>query len=309
MINTNISDIPLKSCIYNASGCFCTTDAELYKLDSSKAGAILSKSCTYDMRLGNDKPRYAETDYGTINSTGLANNGYVFYRNISKKLMKPYILSVSTLDIDKTFDILGNYAIYTLNNLLVEVNISCPNISGLKQLGYDIEEFEQFLIKLQPYTKILKIGLKLPPYFDSYIISHVSILVLKYGIKFVVCSNSLANGLVLDKETLTPSIVPNSGLGGIGGIYCKPIFLSNVYQFYKYLHGQVDIIGCGGIDSGQDILEYIAAGACAVQVGSHLMKHGPECFYQLQRELQILFKNRKINNIKDIQGCAHVILN
>ena len=145
-----------------------------------------------------------------------------------------------------------------------------------------LEEFIQDILKV---SGNLKIGLKLPPYFDKSHISQVSEIILKYPIKFITCINSFGCGLILGDDMM-PVIAPNDGLGGIGGYYCKPIGLSNVYQFHKKLGTKVAIIGCGGIKTGRDVAEYLKCGATVVQVGTQLVKESVKCFDRLNDELQ-----------------------
>ena len=305
-LKTKLGNIELESYIYNASGCFCTQENELMELDISDACAVISKSCTLNFRSGNNHPRYYENSLGSINSTGLANNGYVFYRDINKKLNKPYIISISSLNIDNLIHMLNDYSNYPIKCNLVEINVSCPNIAGTKQLAYDAIQLKDLLDKIEPFINKLQIGLKLPPYFDPNNLKEIADILLLYNLRFITCSNSLGNGLILNPDSLKPSIVPKNGLGGIGGDYCKPSCLANVYQFYKYLNGKIDIVGCGGVKTGQDVIEYIAAGASAVQIGTHLMKTGSNCFKQINEEIKTILYEKNIKNINELKGIAHI---
>ena len=101
-INSNIKNIEFK-CIYNASGPRCTTSEDLNKLDKSYSGAILTKSCTLELREGNKKPRYFENVYGSINSMGLPNFGVDFYIKESINRSKPYFISICGLSKNENF--------------------------------------------------------------------------------------------------------------------------------------------------------------------------------------------------------------
>ena len=96
MLKTNLNNLEVDYCIYNASGVNCITDNDLKELKNSKAGIILSKSCTLNNRLGNSEPRYWDNKYLSINSSGLPNNGFDFY-NDYYNLDKPYFMSLSGL--------------------------------------------------------------------------------------------------------------------------------------------------------------------------------------------------------------------
>lgn len=303
-ISTKIADINLKSCIYNASGCHCYTEQQLLELNNSDAGAVLTKSCTMNYRLGNPKPKYYENELGSINSNGLENEGYKYYRDLNTKMTKPYIISMSTLEMDNALSMLQDYDNYKPKSVL-EMNVSCPNIKDSPQVAYNFDKFEDSLRKIYELGTTLKMGFKLSPYFDPYHINKVSEILTLYPVEYVTCINSYGNGIMVDTETLKPVIKPRNGLGGIGGDYCKPIALANVYQLYKSIGDKIDIIGCGGVKSGQDVIEYISCGAVAVQIGTHLMKTGTKCFEQINNEIYNLMKKQNIKKIIDLKGLSH----
>ena len=312
LLSTNISSVFLKSCLYNASGCLCVSKEDLLKVYNSNSGAVISKSCTFSPREGNPKPRYFENSYGSINSMGMPNKGYRFYTYMSNYLLdlgdsKPYIISVSGLDFDELLTMLS----YIDNMVkrpeqLVEVNLSCPNIPGEAQVSYDFKKMDNCLKKIfsNKYKKI-KIGLKLSPYFDPSHILEVSNIFKKYSLHFLTCINSLGNGIIINPETDKTSIVPKKGLGGVGGLYCKPIALSNVFQFYKHLGDKLTIIGCGGVQSGQDAYEHILCGASVVQIGTQLVREGPNCFTRIEKELKDILIKKKYKSVKELCGSIH----
>ena len=94
-------------------------------------------------------------------------------------------------------------------------------------------------------------------------------------------------------------------LEGIGGKYIKPIALSNVRNFYLEFQKRnldIDIIGCGGIETGIDVFEHILAGAKMVQVGTQLYKEGPEVFVRLENELISIMKDKNYNSLSEFRG-------
>jgi dihydroorotate dehydrogenase (fumarate) len=188
---------------------------------------------------------------------------------------------------------------------LVELNIACLNIPNG---DISFNNYEKYLDNInQTRLQNIIIGLKLPPFFELNHFDIMSSLLLKYNTKFITCVNSLPNGLFIDPIDEITRIAPKNGLGGIGGLYLKPIGLSNVFNFSKLLNNKVDIIGCGGVSSGNDIFEYILCGAKAVQVGTHLIKHGTKCFDELEIELLDIMKIKKYNNIHDFHNKINVI--
>ena len=143
MLVSKIHNLELNYCIYNASGVRCTTKEDLNKLNNSKSGVILSKSCTISHREGNIHPRYWDNDILSINLSGLPNLGFEFYNNLKNK-NKPYIMSISGLSLEDNIFMLEN-----INSHIdgIELNLSCPNIKGHSQTGYDFECTENILRK------------------------------------------------------------------------------------------------------------------------------------------------------------------
>jgi dihydroorotate dehydrogenase (fumarate) len=320
MLSTRLCNdkLILNTCVYNASGAKCTDSAELIDLHKSHAGAVLTKSCTLLPREGNPLPRYYGKPGFSINSMGLPNNGLHFYTDFAKQIdKKPYILSICGLSPSENIALLA-LAVQNPDIDAIEMNVSCPNIPGKSQLGYDFEGLEEFLslvglnfAKFKGGGKLL--GLKLPPYFDFAHFEKVAEIITTCNlmcaastdtnlIQFITCSNSLGNGLWVDTETETPCIKPKQGFGGVGGSAMKATTLANVHKFYQLLGDSVDIIGCGGVTSGKDIFDLILVGAKAVQIGTQLMELGPGVFELYLGELTEIMTRKGYKSIEDFRG-------
>ena len=303
---TSIASVNFQSCIYNASGCNCTTKDQLDNLYKSKAGAVISKSGTVKPREGNPEPRLSLVAHGSINSMGVPNLGYKFYLDYSKQMVnKPYIQSIIPFSIDDLEHMLIDINKNSIHPYLVEVNLSCPNIINKSIFALDYESFDKYFnVNNSINTSNLIIGLKLPPYFEFPQFEQVANIIKKYDnkIKFITCINSLVNGLIIDSDKEETLIYPKEGYGGIGGIYAKPFALSNVNRFYKLLGDTIDIIGCGGISSGQDAFDHILCGASAVQVGTQLIKEGSDCFERIEKELIEIMERKGYGNVSDFKG-------
>ncbi|WP_238785459.1 dihydroorotate oxidase [Blattabacterium cuenoti] len=302
-ISTKIKNIKLSSCIMNASGALCSTEKELSDLLDSSSGALVTKSCTSDLRNGNPKPRYFEWNVGSINSMGLPNLGIDFYINFlkRKKTNKPVFLSISGFSLKENLYLIKKANLIE-NISALEINFSCPNILNRKKIfGYDSLYVYKFLKNVFKFNK-KPLGIKLPPYFNEIHIKNISSIINRYPVMFVTCVNSIPNGLYINSDTESVVIRPNNGFGGIGGEIIKPFGLANVSKFFSFLRKDIYIIGCGGISSGKDIFDYILCGASAVQIGTQFIKEGISVFDRLKKELKNFLKKKNYFSIKNFFG-------
>ena len=172
-LSTTIAGMKFPSCLMNASGALCVTGEELESLGRSRSGAIVTKSMTLKPRKGNPEPRYIRIAGGSINSMGLPNLGYKTYAELIpqlKRFNKPVIASVAGLCEDDFIAIAET--ITQSQPDLIEINLSCPNIPGKPQIGYDPEDSERLLHRVRKIITV-PMGVKLPPYFDP---AHHSIM-------------------------------------------------------------------------------------------------------------------------------------
>ena len=300
-LRTSIDGFKFDNVFMNASGVRCYTEQELDELVQSDAGTLVTKSATQAKRLGNPSPRYARLELGSINSMGLPNEGLDYYLNYALNFQKahpdqPIFISVAGLSMEENLAMAHTIEDSDFNGL-VEFNLSCPNVPGKPQTGYDFDRTQEVLTNLFSFfTK--PAGVKLPPYFDLAQFDQMAAILNQFPLKFV---NSI-NGLMIDPETDTVLIKPKGGFGGVGGAYAKPIALANVRAFAQRLNPQIQIIGTGGITNGRDAYDLILAGASLVQVGTLLQEEGPAVFTRLKRELAAVMQTKGYTQISDFKG-------
>ena len=307
--SSKLGDINLDSCICNASGPNCTELDELQKIDSSRSCMVLSKSSTFEYRQGNPEPRYWEDSRGSINSMGLPNKGISYYLSVSDQIKKPYFISISGLCLSENIKILERIKLNLQGLSGLEINLSCPNIIGKGQLAYDFDMMDGYLEKIfkevRSFDCDICIGVKLPPYFDFWQFENVSQILMKYPLDYITCINSIGNGLIVDIETERTVITPKNGFGGIGGSYVKPTGLSNVRKFHEIFKREgsgIKIVGCGGIETGKDVFEYILCGAEIVQVGTQFYREGEKCFSRLESELEEIMDDKGYRGLDEFRG-------
>lgn len=320
MIRTNISGVIFESCIYNASGPRCGTMEALEKIGEKEfSGGITSKSCTMVSQLGNPLPRsinhidLGNGIIGSMNSEGLPNKGIDYYisdelLNRISKYGKPYVVSISGLCLDDNIKMLES-VLSKPDVSMIEINLACPNIPGKPMIAYDFEQMEHVLSKLCSIKTFENkpVGVKLAPYFDMPHYQKVVNILSKFPIKFITTINSIGNALFIDADKECACIAPRGyGYAGLGGGYVKQIALANVKILSDLLvesgRGDIDIIGVGGVFTGEDAFEFILCGAKAVQVGTCHWSEGPECFNRIAKELVSIMKKKGYSSIEDFRG-------
>lgn len=267
MLNPNIK-------FFNASGCWCASEKQLDELFNTKLNYIISKTCTLYPKTGNPEPTYYKTDNIHINSKGLPNEGYYYYKNLYNKYCsnnKRFILSVAwEHNEENTLTLLQDYNNFVSKEELVELNLSCPN------LNHEIPSYNDLLL-----DKILKsinnlnltniiFSLKLSPFLDHQLCNKIINVINNNKtnkVKYIVLSNSIPNCLILQNNQPVLSNI----FGGLSGKLNKFISLSNIYYFKNRIDKNIELIGCGGIENIQDVYDYLNNGASYVQLAS--------CFY------------------------------
>lgn len=301
--------------ISNASGVHCVAPTSLNELFDSESTHVVTKSCTRDARMGNPHPRYWSDGHGSVNSSGLPNMGYRAYMDYippSRRLYKPYIISVCGLTLEENIEIFKAIQVKQHEEKVsnidgIELNLSCPNVGGKGQIGYDMESMTKYLdtlVPLLPPRDLFTFGVKLPPYFDPTHFDEVASVLSRYQrLDSVTAINSLGNGLIIDVETDKPRIAPRGGFGGIGGKYCLPTALANVRQHFMRLTPYCKrIVGCGGVSDGATMYQHILCGASEVQVGTQLYDEGPDCFKRILDEFQELCEKKGHQSLYSFRG-------
>jgi dihydroorotate dehydrogenase (fumarate) len=261
--------IEIKGRILNASGCWCDTREKIVELYNNPIfSGVISKTCTRYPKTGNPEPNYYFNEKNGLhfNCKGLPNFGYEYYKECFSLLLekdKPFILSVAynEHELDDFTWILKDYERVLQEHekdALIEINISCPNIHS-RIPGYHKKDIAFLLhhIRALNLTRV-KFGLKLPPYFELEKIRKIAELFLLHvdNIRYIVCCNTIPNAYYDGKYC------------GVSGKINKYISLGNIKKFKEYCSDKIQLIGSGGITDGQDIHDYVNAGADMVQLGS-----------------------------------------
>ncbi|EOF81150.1 dihydroorotate oxidase [Enterococcus faecium] len=311
-LETTFADHIFANPLMNASGVHCMTTQELDELAHSEAGAFITKSCTINERKGNPEPRYFDVPLGSINSMGLPNLGFSYYleyalayEKVHENQNQPLFFSIAGMSVQENLEMLEKIEKSGFNGI-TELNLSCPNVPGKPQLAYDFEAtYETLKEVFSIFSKPL--GIKLPPYFDFAHFDQMADILNQFPLTYVNAINSVGNGLYIDTEQEAVVIKPKEGFGGIGGEYIKPTALANVRAFYTRLKPEIQIIGTGGIRTGQDAFEHLLCGASMLQIGTELHKEGPEIFSRIIKELTQIMSEKGYTSIDEFKGKLRTI--
>ncbi len=263
-LSVKIGKLELKNPVLTASGTFGYGNEYADFYDINLLGGIITKTITLEPRPGNPMPRIAETPAGMLNSIGLANVGVEAF--IKEKL--PMLQSLSTKVI---VNVAGNTTeeyqkvVERLNKYdridAFEVNISCPNVKqGGLAFGTDCQATFEVVQAVKSVTDKTTI-IKLTPNVTDIVATAQS--AVEGGADALSLINTVL-GMGVDVHTRKPLIA--RVVAGLSGPAIKPIALAKVWQVAQSV--KVPIIGLGGIMSGEDAIEFILAGASAVQIGT-----------------------------------------
>ncbi|WP_034438385.1 dihydroorotate dehydrogenase [Clostridium ihumii] len=296
MLGVNICGVELKNPVIAASGTFGFGQEYRELWDVSKLGGISSKGLTINPKDGNDGIRMIETASGMLNSVGLQNPGVDNFINIELKKMKELNTTIIANLGGATIE---DYikGIEKLNNTdvdLIELNISCPNVKqGGMALGIKSEVAYDAVRKVKNVCKKPLI-VKLSPNAED--IKDMAIKCVEAGADALSLVNTF-KGMAIDIYNMKP--VFNNVYAGLSGPAIKPIALRMVNEVSKVT--DVPIIGLGGIRTWQDAIEFIMAGATAIQIGTANFIKSDICL-DIINGIEKFLEDRNIKNIKDITG-------
>lgn len=264
-LKINIGDLQLKNPVMTASGTFGYGTEYTDFIDINRLGGIFVKGTTLEPRQGNDYPRMAETSSGMLNAVGLQNKGVGYFVEHIYPAIKhfdtPIIVNVSGSSIDDY--IKCTEKLVDLEKVpAIELNISCPNVKeGGMAFGTSCVSAAQVtkaVREIYPRTLIVKLS---PNVTD---IAEIARAVETEGADSVSLVNTFL-GMAIDANTWKPKL--STITGGLSGPCIKPIALRMVWQVYNAV--KIPIIGMGGICSTEDVIEFMLAGASAVQIGTY----------------------------------------
>ena len=303
MVNTavDLCGITLTNPIIPASGTFGFGYEFTRFYDINILGSISLKGTTKEPRFGNPTPRIAECPEGLLNAVGLQNPGAEKVLNCELRTLKavykkPVMANVSGFSVD---DYVKTVEKLTADDGIgwFEINISCPNVHGGGLAFGTSAENAAAITKAVRTVTSKPIIIKLSPNVTD--IAEIAKACEAEGADGVSLINTLL-GMKIDLKSKKPLLANKTG--GLSGPAVKPIAVRMVYQVYKAV--KIPIVGMGGISSADDVLEFMLAGAAAVEVGAANLIDPYAC-KKIIEGLPKSMEKHGINNLKEIIGGAH----
>ncbi|MEF8833131.1 MAG: dihydroorotate dehydrogenase [Candidatus Thermoplasmatota archaeon] len=298
-LKTDLLDYELDIPLILASGILDQTAATMERIAEKGMGAIVTKSIGKEPKKGHPNPTVAELETGLLNAMGLPNPGIEDFKVELNKLQesvtqKPIIGSIFASNPEDFGELAHEMADNGAD--MIELNLSCPHAEGYgASIASDDETMTEVIKKVKEVVDEPVLS-KLPP---STEIDKKAVLAEESGSDGIVCINTV-RAMAINFETQEPIL--GNKIGGYSGKGIKPIGLRCVFEVYKEV--DIPIIGCGGVTTGRDALEYMLAGATALQLGTSIHSRGKKAPEHITEEMRSLMEKEDIENIDELIGRA-----
>lgn len=295
-LETRLGPLTLKNPVLTASGTFGYGEEMAPYTNLSHLGAIIGKTVTRSPRAGNAPPRTCETASGMLNAIGLQNVGVE--RFIREKL--PYLRALDTLVIvnvaGETVDDFASLAAEIGEQegvAAIELNISCPNVAHGLDYAVDPTLAESVVRAARRATNIPLIAKLSPNVSDISLIARAA----EAGGADAISAVNTFVGMAIDIHTRRPRL--SNGTGGLSGPAIKPLALRAVYRCAQAV--SIPVIGVGGIASSDDAIEFLLAGASAVQVGTATFVH-PNAALDVAHGIEQYLQRHHFSSVAELVG-------
>jgi dihydroorotate dehydrogenase (NAD+) catalytic subunit len=300
LLNVCVAGLELRNPTLLASGILGYTAESLQRVVECGAGAVVTKSVGVAPRMGYTNPTVIQAIDGLINAMGLPNPGineYVDEIIHAKTVVQaPLIVSVFGYSADEYAQV-AKKAVEAGADA-VELNVSCPHV---KLTGSEIGQKPSLLKEVVSEVKAAvrkPVIVKLSPNVTD--ITETAHAAVKAGADALTAINTI-KALAIDVDTALPIL--SNVRGGLSGPAIKPVALRCVYDLYEQV--KIPIIGCGGITNWQDAVEFLLAGASAVQIGTAVALEDQDVFHSVSRGVKAYLIKKRYKSVEEVIGVAH----
>ena len=297
-LSVNIAGVEFKNPVMTASGTFGSGMEYSEYVDLNRLGAVVTKGVANVPWPGNPTPRIAETYGGMINAIGLQNPGIDLFVKRDIPFLKQYdtkiIVNVCGKTVEDYVDAVEKLGEQPVD--MLEINISCPNVKeggiAFGQNPKSAQNITEAVKKVAKQPVIMKLS---PNVTDITVMAKAA----EAGGADVISLINTLTGMKIDVNRRTFAVANKTG--GLSGPAIKPVAVRMVYQVANAV--AIPVIGMGGIQSAEDALEFIMAGATAVSVGTANF-HNPYTTVEVVEGIEAYMRKNKIEDIRDLIGCV-----
>ena len=298
LLATEIAGLKLANPTMLAAGILGLTGSSLKSVVEAGAGAVVTKSLGLKPREGYPNPTVVQVDCGLLNAMGLPNPGVHHFGEEIREVKEtgvPVIVSIygfSSEEFAKVAEVATKMGADAL-----ELNVSCPHVKETgAEIGSNAELVAEVVKKVK--NKVDKpVFVKLTPNVAN--IGEVAKAAVEAGADAITAINTV-RAMAIEIETTRPLLA--NKIGGLSGPAIKPIAIRCVYEIYREV--DVPIIGCGGITDWRDAVEFMLAGASAVQIGTVIAFKGLGIFKSVTKGIDAYVRKKGFRSIKEIVGLA-----
>ena len=300
MLKTNICGVELQNPLMLAAGILGSNASSMNWILKSGAGGVVSKSFSLNPHPGYVNPTTVGVYGGIINAIGLSNPGVENFKEELKKIERKnsvVIASIYGATPDEFSSLVEEVQEFVD---MIELNISCPH--AMDGYGASIGQscdLSHTIVSASKDAADVPIIAKLTPNVTD--ITEIAKTCEDAGADCLSLINTLGPGMKINIDVAKP--VLSNKFGGMSGRAIKPIAVRNVYSVYEAV--DIPLIGVGGIYSFEDVVEFIYAGARAVQIGTAIMDEGVEVFGNINKGLKNFMSKKGFSSIDEMVGIAH----
>jgi dihydroorotate dehydrogenase (NAD+) catalytic subunit len=300
-LSVHVAGLQFRNPTALASGILGYSAESLQRIAEAGAGAVVTKSVGVEPRPGYPNPTVVQANAGLINAMGLPNPGIDEYTEeitYAKSVLKvPLIVSVYGYTAEEYATAAKKASQAGAD--AVELNVSCPHV---KKTGSEIGQNPKILAEVVAKVKAATpkpVIVKLSPNVAD--IADIAKVAVKAGADALTAINTV-KAMAIDAETQMPIL--SNIKGGLSGPAIKPVALRCIYDIFE-AQLKAPIIGCGGITTWQDAVEFLLAGASAIQIGTAIALEEPSVFHAINRGVAAYLKKKGYGNVKEIVGLSH----
>jgi dihydroorotate dehydrogenase (NAD+) catalytic subunit len=295
----DLAGLKIRSPTLNASGVLGMSAPLLKRFWESGTGAVVTKSLGPLPREGHRNPTVVEVKGGLINAMGLPNPGVEGFLHELHELKGQNIIVVASFFASTIREFSENAKALTLAGAdALELNLSCPNVGeGQGMCAADESSVKTVTHAVKAATGI-PVFVKLSPNVTD--IASIAFAAEKGGADAVTAVNTL-KAMAIDADFRLPILT--NVTGGLSGSAIKPVALRCVWEIADAV--KIPVIGCGGVSNWRDAIEFMLAGASAVEIGTAVMDGGFEVYNEVNKGIEAYLRRDGFNSVKEVVGLAH----